>query len=558
MRHGARRCRQRNPSHAEGDRERSAWCLGTGAAGLVAALAAHEHGASVGLFEKGDVVGGTTALSGGIVWIPNNPHAAAAGLADSREDALAYLDSLSLGMIDPEMAADARRHRPRRRASGSRRRLPCGSRSSGATPTTTRSTRVGSRPVDDPSIPACSTTSSSASGQTGSPGRRSVPRLQLLEIPLGGGSGTIDPAVQEERDRHDARGRGHALVGALLAACLERGIEPVTGARANELVRDDGRVTGVRFDSGAPLPEVDARRGVVLATGGFEWDAELVKTFLRGPMTSPTTIPTNTGDGLRMALGAGAALGMMGEAWWVPTAEIPGEELYGRPAGPADPARAHAARARSWSIARAGASPTRRPTTTPSAVRCTSSIRPASTTPTSPAGWSSTVRTSGGTASSTPHQALPRPSWVIGGADARRTGRDGRHRRRRTRHHGRPLERARRQGARRRLRSGRQRLRRMVRRPALPRLAAGDDRTTARAPVPRRRDPQRNARDEGWRTDEPDAQVLDFDGRPIAGLYAAGNAMAAPTGMVYGGGGGTIGPAIVFGYRAGRHAATVR
>src|SRR5262245_22213923 len=79
--------------------------LGTGAAGLVAALAANEQGASVGLYEKGDVVGGTTALSGGIVWIPNNPHAAAAGLPDSREEALDYLDSLSLAAIEPALAA---------------------------------------------------------------------------------------------------------------------------------------------------------------------------------------------------------------------------------------------------------------------------------------------------------------------------------------------------------------------------------------------------------------------------------------------------------------------
>lgn len=52
-----------------------------------------------------------------------------------------------------------------------------------------------------------------------------------------------------------------------------------------------------------------------------------------------------------------------------------------------------------------------------------------------------------------------------------------------------------------------------------------------------------------------DGQVLDVDGAVIPGLYAAGNAMAAPTGMVYGGAGGTLGPALVFGYRAGRAAA---
>ena len=52
-----------------------------------------------------------------------------------------------------------------------------------------------------------------------------------------------------------------------------------------------------------------------------------------------------------------------------------------------------------------------------------------------------------------------------------------------------------------------------------------------------------------------DGQVLDVDGCPLPGLYAAGNVMAAPTGMIYGGAGGTLGPALVFGFRSGRAAA---
>ncbi len=54
---------------------------------------------------------------------------------------------------------------------------------------------------------------------------------------------------------------------------------------------------------------------------------------------------------------------------------------------------------------------------------------------------------------------------------------------------------------------------------------------------------------------DPDARVLDLDGDPIPGLYAAGNVMGSPFGMTYGGPGGTLGPAMVFGYLAGRHAA---
>jgi 3-oxosteroid 1-dehydrogenase len=78
--------------------------LGTGAAGMVAALAAHDAGARVGLFEKADVIGGTTALSGGVCWLPCNPLAAKAGLHDSREDALLYLRSLSHGLISEDLA----------------------------------------------------------------------------------------------------------------------------------------------------------------------------------------------------------------------------------------------------------------------------------------------------------------------------------------------------------------------------------------------------------------------------------------------------------------------
>ena len=79
--------------------------LGTGAAGLTAALAAHDGGASVAVFEKADEVGGTSAWSGGMVWIPLTDHEAELGIADSRDEVLTYLASLSHDMIDEKLAA---------------------------------------------------------------------------------------------------------------------------------------------------------------------------------------------------------------------------------------------------------------------------------------------------------------------------------------------------------------------------------------------------------------------------------------------------------------------
>src|SRR5690606_32691584 len=78
--------------------------LGTGGSGLTAALAAHDSGAEVTVFEKHDQVGGTTAWSGGMIWVPNNRHEGQLGVDDSREKALTYLMSLSHGLIDQAMA----------------------------------------------------------------------------------------------------------------------------------------------------------------------------------------------------------------------------------------------------------------------------------------------------------------------------------------------------------------------------------------------------------------------------------------------------------------------
>jgi 3-oxosteroid 1-dehydrogenase len=303
--------------------------LGTGAAGLVAALAAAEQGASVGLFEKTDRVGGTTAISGGGCWVPCNAQMAASGITDSRDDALRYLASLSFGHIRPGFAEAFVDDGPR-----------VFQWLESATPL--RMKIVSGYPDYHPERPG----GKPAGGRTLEPelfsfrqladwsdrvvaGHRN-PHLMLSDTTLGGGTGHLDQQVQARREAEDLRGCGAALVGPLLKACLDRGVEPVTASRAQDVVIDDGRVAGVVVEQPGGAVVVRATRGVVLATGGFEWDPELVRGFLRGPMTSPASVPANVGDGLLIAMRAGAALDNMPQAWWVPVIEIPGDVAFGR------------------------------------------------------------------------------------------------------------------------------------------------------------------------------------------------------------------------------------
>src|ERR1700734_4052301 len=79
------------------DRRVDVIVVGTGAAGLAAAIAAHDGGAEVLVLEKADMIGGTTGGSGGMPWIPCNRHMAEGGVGDSREEALAYIGRLTLG-----------------------------------------------------------------------------------------------------------------------------------------------------------------------------------------------------------------------------------------------------------------------------------------------------------------------------------------------------------------------------------------------------------------------------------------------------------------------------
>ncbi|MEM8724011.1 MAG: FAD-dependent oxidoreductase [Pseudomonadota bacterium] len=268
--------------------------LGCGPAGMTAALAAHEAGASVAIIERFDRIGGTGAISGGVIWVPDNPRQRAAGMSDSREEALAYFRALDHGdLVDetleafvdqgPEALAfledagalkvallegypDYYLDRP------------------GAKP-------EGGRALDHDLF---------ALGELGEWAARITaieePKpMMLRETPLGGGTGIVPPEEMQRRMANQERGFGQAMIGRLLKACLDRGIEPMLNVETKRLMRDGERVVGIEGTHNGESFELHARSGVILTTGGFEWDEDKRQTFLRGPMDAPASPPTSFG-----------------------------------------------------------------------------------------------------------------------------------------------------------------------------------------------------------------------------------------------------------------------
>jgi len=124
---------------------------------------------------------------------------------------------------------------------------------------------------------------------------------------------------------------GQALAGGLLRAVLDRSIPILLEPRAIDLIREDGRVIGIHAQRDGERIDLKARGGVVLASAGFEWNEGLQKRFLGGRIPVPNTPPWNFGDGLLMAMEAGCDLANMSEVWHYPSLHIPGETYDGRP-----------------------------------------------------------------------------------------------------------------------------------------------------------------------------------------------------------------------------------
>ncbi|NRA09502.1 MAG: FAD-dependent oxidoreductase [Myxococcales bacterium] len=295
--------------------------VGSGGAALTAATLAHDGGAEVLVVEKADMIGGTTAVSGGVMWLPGNHHMSTAGVDDSREEAIAYISRLAMGhehdpqlievFVDtaPEMLAYLESKTPVQMATVDN--FP-----DYYFPFDVPGKKPAARSVEPVPYPVARELPEWRDRLASRSTLMSLGAVSTLGEEFAGSV----PDMQEElarREAEDIRVKGAALIAMLAKGLFDRGVELALESPVRELVVVDGVVVGVRYEGPGDSQTVGARKGVVLACGGFEWNPELVRSFI-GYDVKPLTPPNNVGDGLQMAMEAGAQLANMNSYWGQP------------------------------------------------------------------------------------------------------------------------------------------------------------------------------------------------------------------------------------------------
>ena len=278
------------PAAASWDRETDIVVLGTGTA-CVAALVAKNAGADVVVLEKAGFIGGTTGVSGGTLWIPNNYLERQANIADSKEEALTYLRQVTRGQSSDELMNAFLDNAPpmiewlRDRAGFQ--------------------WQPGGWSMTDPAMSVfCDYFAEFPGGKTR--GRNVVP------VPQGN------------------LGNGGALIAYAQRAFDAAGIQPLLNTPGKQLITNTaGEVIGVVAETEGREIRIKARKAVIIGVGGFDHNKDMRTQFLRLPIYHSCSVSANTGDGHHMAMAVGADLSNMNNVYGFPAYDGDPETLQG-------------------------------------------------------------------------------------------------------------------------------------------------------------------------------------------------------------------------------------
>ncbi len=310
--------------------------VGSGGGGMVGALAAAAQGASALVLEKQSLIGGSTAMSGGIVWVPNNPVMQSVGVHDSYEDAMVHFETV-VGDVGQASSFD-RRHAfltagPEMvsflQSCGVRFVYCRGYSDYYSSAKGGHDLGRGIEPVPFDGHVLGEWLAKMQPGLAKSLGLAVMTNeaRSLSNYNRSVGAFTTSARVVTRTYLARVRGQelltnGASLIGQMLQIALARGIPLWTDSPVEELIVEQARVVGVRaVRNGSPVL-IRARRGVVLASGGFAHNAEMRQEYGgEQPNSAKWSIanPGDTGEALKAAMRIGAKTDLMDEAWWLPS-----------------------------------------------------------------------------------------------------------------------------------------------------------------------------------------------------------------------------------------------
>jgi succinate dehydrogenase/fumarate reductase flavoprotein subunit len=312
--------------------------IGAGAGGMTAAAVAAAQGLSVVVIEKTEFVGGTTAWSGGMVWIPANAGMKQAGMQDSLSDAADYLAATVPETENADLRETFLARGPEAveylEANTEVRLQPVKTypdyypEKPGAT--------AGGRVLEPVSFDGSSLGMNFGRLRPPLPeftlfggmmvNRTDIPHLRKFGRSFRSTLRAMRLVSRYALQRLGApRGTtlhlGNALAARLYASLLARNVDLLFGTSVEHLLVEGEAVRGVQIVNTSGSRPIVARKGVVLATGGFSHDQKLrERYFPNAAGVVSAASPAATGDGLRLAMAAGASLGTVvaNPAYWVP------------------------------------------------------------------------------------------------------------------------------------------------------------------------------------------------------------------------------------------------
>jgi 3-oxosteroid 1-dehydrogenase len=311
---------------------------GSGGGGMVAALTALEVGIEPLVVEKQCLVGGSTGLSGGMLWLPNNPLMRANGIADSHEDGMAYFDDV-VGDVGAA-SSHARRETFLRAGSDMIDFLLA------------KGVRLVRCPGWSDYYP---------NSKGGNSAGRSMEGVPFDAAALGDWRDAVQPSMAKNYGfvlktnelrsvqyfnrsprafavaarvfvrtrvarlrRREILTNGASVIGQILKAMIDLGADDPrvwTNTAMEDLITEDGRVVGARVTRDGSSVNVEARKGVLLAAGGFGHNADMRRRYgADQPNDAKWSIANagDTGEVLQTAMRLGAKTDLLDEAWWLP------------------------------------------------------------------------------------------------------------------------------------------------------------------------------------------------------------------------------------------------